>query len=314
MKSLSRREFLKRATAAGGGALTLAFNQGLTARQPHIPFPTSPRDRLSVTSWPFRAYIDCPSNRFRDPSKPGMDLIQFAAMVANRFRIHNINPLSFHFASTGASYLARFRHALDKQRIRLVGLELGGRRFYDPDPQLRREAVEYGKKWIDVAASLRAPSVKPQINEPHRLRPDVDRAASTFGTLAEYGARKNIVVDMENDDPVTQDPFFVTKVIEKVGNPYLRALPDFGNSAVKGPAFNAKALTVMFQHAYNMSHVKDKIQGEHGQVYKVDIAQAFAIAKASGYHGYFSMEYDMDSGDPFRATQSLIEESLRYLS
>jgi sugar phosphate isomerase/epimerase len=314
MAEVSRRRFLASGAAAATGVLTLISGSSLGARQPDILFPSSPRDRLSVTSWPFRAYMESPSNRFRDPGKPGMTLIEFAAMVANRFGIHNINPLSWHFASTDPSYLTRFRQALDKQGSHLVNLELGGGGFYDPDPERRREAVESAKKWIDIAEILGSPGVRPQINEPHRLRPDVDRAASTFGQVAEYGAKKNIVIDMENDDPVTQDPFFIAKVIEKVGNPYLRALPDFGNSAVKGPEFNAKALTVMFQHAYNMSHVKDKIEGPHGQVSSVDVTKAFAIAKASGYRGYFSMEYDMNSGDPFSATEHLIRLSLRNLS
>jgi sugar phosphate isomerase/epimerase len=314
MKEVSRRQFLTKSAAVATGALTLPLGQNLWARQPDISFPTSPRDRLSVTSWPFRAYIESPSNRFRDPSKPGMTLIEFAAMVENRFGIHNINPLSWHFASTELSYLTQFRQALEKRGLRLVNLGLGGGAFYDPDPQRRREAVNDAKKWIDVAVIMGSPGVRPQINEPHRLRPNVDHAASAFGQVAEYGAKKNIVVDMENDDPVTQDPFFIAKVIDKVGNPYLRALPDFGNSAVKGPEFNAKALTVMFQHAYNMSHVKDTVEGPHGQVIRVDVAKAFAIAKASGYRGYFSMEYDMDSGDPFSATQRLVRLSLENLS
>jgi sugar phosphate isomerase/epimerase len=312
MSEISRRQFLARSASAAAGAL--AFGQGLAARQPDILFPTSPRDRLTVTSWPFRAYMESSSNRYRDPSKPRMDLIEFALMVPKRFGIHNINPLSFHFPSTDTQYLSRFRGLLDDHSIRLVGLELGGRAFYDPNPQLRREAVAYGKKWIDVAVILGAPGVKPQIREPHTLRPDVDRAASTYGAVAEYGAKKNIVVDMENDDPVTQDPFFIAKVIQKVDNPYLRALPDFGNSAVKGPVFNERALRVMFQHAYNMSHVKSKIQAGNGRIYQVDIVKAFAIAKASGYRGYFSMEYDMDSGDPFSATQHLIRVSLENLN
>jgi sugar phosphate isomerase/epimerase len=311
MTKVSRRQFLTRSAAAAAGAY--GVGQDLLAREPDISFPEAPRDRLSITTWPFRAYIDTPRNRFRDPSKPGMDLIEFSAMVATRFQIHNINPLSFHFPSTELSYLSRFRQTLRKQNVNLAGLELGGRAFYDPDAQRRRDAVEYGKKWIEIAVVLGAPSVKPQINEPHRLQPDVDRAASTFGALAEYGARRNIVIDMENDDPVTQDPFFIAKVIEKVDSPYLRALPDFGNSAVKGPEFNVRALTVMFQHAYNMSHVKPKIQAGNGKIYDVDVAKAFAIAKANAYRGYFSMEYDMDSGDPFSATQRLIQLSLQYL-
>jgi sugar phosphate isomerase/epimerase len=314
MAQLSRRHFLARAAAAATGALTLTPGQNLRARQPDIAFPSSPRDRLSVTSWPFRAYIESPSNRFRDPSKQGMTLIEFVAMVPKRFGIHNINPLSWHFASTEASYLTQFRQALERESVHLANLGLGGGGFYDPDRQRRQQAVEYAKKWIDIAVIMGSPGVRPQINEPHRLRPDVDRAASIFGQVAEYGAKRNIVIDIENDDPVTQDPFFIAKVIEKVGNPYLHALPDFGNSAVKGPEFNVKALTVMFRHAYNMSHVKGEVEGPHGQVFRVNVAKAFEIAKASGYRGYFSMEYDTDFGDPFSATERLIRMSLQNLS
>lgn len=257
--------------------------------------------------------MESPHNHARDPKKPGIPLTDFAAMVANRFDIHNINPLSWHFASTQPSYLGKFRKSLEKARSRLVGLGLGGAAFYDPDAQKRKQAIEYGKKWIDVAVETGSPSVRPQISEPRDLRPNVGRAAQTFGALADYGARKNIVVNMENDDPTTQDPFFIAKVIDKAGNPYLRALPDFGNSAVKGPAFNRKALTVMFHHAYNMSHVKSEVQGAHDKVFHVNVAMAFAIARAAGYRGYFSMEYDMDYGDPFQATRRLIAESLKNL-
>jgi len=40
----------------------------------------------------------------------------------------------------------------------------------------------------------------------------------------------------------------------------------------------------------------------------------FGFAKATGYKGYFSMEYDTNSGDPITGTKKLIEETLRYLS
>ena len=39
----------------------------------------------------------------------------------------------------------------------------------------------------------------------------------------------------------------------------------------------------------------------------------FAIAKASGYRGYFSMEVDTNSHDPFEGTQKLVDVSLKYL-
>jgi hypothetical protein len=62
--------------------------------------------------------------------------------------------------------------------------------------------------------------------------------------VAEYGAGKNVV---ENDDLVSEDAFFLVKVIEAVNHPYLHGLPDFANSMMTGNAdFNYRALQAMF--------------------------------------------------------------------
>jgi hypothetical protein len=72
-------------------------------------------------------------------------------------------------------------------------------------------------------------------------KPDVVLACESLGQLAEYGSRRNIVVNLENDNAVSEDPFFLTAVIENVKSPYLRALPDFGNSLMGHDAeFNGR--------------------------------------------------------------------------
>lgn len=267
-----------------------------------------------MTPWPFRAYIESPTNHDRNPKLPGMNLTDFAAMVAEKFDVHNINPLSWHFSSTSSSYISLMRKSAEKAGSHIVGLGLEGGNFYSPDAAARKHSVEHAKKWIDIAVDLGSPSVRPAIDAPHSIKPNVDRCALSYGELAEYGARRNIVVNMENDDPYTQDPFFTVAVIQKVGNPYLRSLPDFGNSAVKGPEFNERALTVMFAHAYNMSHVKNAVSGAHGKVYRVNMDQIFGIAKASHYRGWYSMEYDTDFGNPYDGTRQLIQQTLAHLT
>jgi hypothetical protein len=79
MESLSRRRLLKSLAALGAAGPMLAEESSV--RSPDLHFPTDPRERLAVTSWPFRAYIESPTNRARERSKPGMDLKEFAAMV-----------------------------------------------------------------------------------------------------------------------------------------------------------------------------------------------------------------------------------------
>jgi len=316
MNQPSRREFLRHVPPLLAFAFgPTAFPGGAPAHAPHVVFPTEPRQRLAVTSYPFRKLIESPTNRDRDPKQPGMDLKDFAQMVATKFGIQNINPLADHFASTDPAYLESFRRAVESAGSHMVDLGLSGRKFWDPDPAQRQAALDYGKRWIDIAVVVGSPSVRQHLGGSHGMKPDVDLGAQTLADLADYGATKNILVLLENDSLVNEDPFLIVNLIEKVGNPYLRALPDLGNSLQGGNAdFNERGVTRVFQHAYNMCHVKDAVVGAGGEVYKVDLAKMFRIAKASGYQGYFSMEFETRLADPFTGTAQLKDETLKYLT
>jgi len=131
--------------------------------------------------------------------------------------------------------------------------------------------------------------------------------------VVKYSAGKNVIVTLENDDLVSEDAFFLVNVIESVNHPYLRALPDFANSMLTDNAdFNGRALKTMFQHAYNICHVKDGEADDHGKQFNIDLLKSFQILKSSGYRGYCSMEFDAP-GDPYAATTKLVEQTLRYL-
>jgi sugar phosphate isomerase/epimerase len=295
------------------GAAGLVDSKVCTA-QPHSSFPTKARDRLSLTSWPFRAYIDAPGNSERKNDKPGMDIRGFVSMAAEKFGIHNVNPLASHFRSHNSEFVTEFRVALEKSRSRVVDLGLSGRPFYHPDADQRDAAVNYGKQWIDVAVVLEAPSVRQHVSGVPGRKADVELAASSLGKMAEYGAARNTVVNLENDDPESEDPFFLARVIDKVGSPYLRGLPDFANSLLpSGDAENnVRGVREMFRRAWNMCHVKPGVSDDHGTIYRVDLKRMFDIAKESGYRGYYCMESDLP-GDPFAATEALIRETLTFL-
>jgi len=311
----SRRDILKGSAAAGLTFLCQGLTSTAFAREPQLQFPTRPVDRLVLTSWPFRAYMESPNNSYRDPSKPGMDITAFARMAIEKFNIHNINPLSAHFHSTEPRYLDRLREAVAKAGSHFVDLGLGAGKFYDPDPAKRKASVENGKRWIDIAVVLGSPSVRQHLGGSRGAKPSVDLSAQSLGELADYGAKKNIVINLENDSLVNEDPFLIVKIIEKAANPYLRALPDFGNTMLKGdPAYNYRGVEAMFKHVFNMSHVKDEVISSKGTVYKIDLKRDFGIAKASGYQGYFSMEWETQAGDPFDGTRRLVKETLHYLS
>ncbi len=316
MHKTSRRKFFEDSLAAAAGLAALGGIQNAFCSGPDLKFPTQPHDRLAVASWPFRAFIESPTNRWaRHPNQPGMDLKNFATLVVKRFGVYNIEPLGEHFRSTDPAYLSEFCEAVEKAGAHVVDIPAGvAASFYDPDSSNRKQAVENGKKWVDVAVALGSPSIRVGVQGVRKVSPDVDRAAESIAQLAAYGAEKSVLVNLENDNLVSEDAFFLVKVLEKVNNPYLHALPDFCNSMLSGDEqFNYAAVTAMFKHAYNISHVKDSEVDDNGKLFTVDVGRTFGIARASGYRGYFSMEWE-GRGGPYEGTQKLIDLSLKYLT
>lgn len=318
MNDQSRRNFVKTLSglaAAGLAATCLPTAFAAADTEPHILFPPHPRDRIAVPSYPFRAYIESPNNRDRNDELPGMNLLDFPGHVVEKFNIHNIEPLGAHFTSLQPDYLDDFRQAMQKTKVRPINIAVDAAgSFYDTDASVREHAVAYAKKWVDVAVRIGSPGIRTHIASARNSSPNVDRASQSLRAVAEYGAEKNIVITLENDDLVSEDAFFIVKVIEAVNLPYLHALPDFANSMMSGDAdFDYRALDAMFKHAYNICHVKDGETDDNGKLLTVDLKKSFDILKASNYRGYCSMEFD-SPGDPYEPTHKLIEQTLKYLS
>jgi sugar phosphate isomerase/epimerase len=318
MRSFSRRSFLENLSVLTAGGLTAAAFPGVDTSsdsEPHILFPAHPRERISIASYPFRAFIVSPDNRDRDTSLPGMNLLEFPAHVVAKFNIHNIEPHSRHFTSLQPDYLDSFQQVLQKTRVRVVNIAVSASNsFYDDDAAAREKAIDYAKKWVDVATHIGSPGIRTHIAAARNSTPNLDRAAASLRNVSEYASAKNIVVTLENDDLVSEDAFFLAKIIEAVNHPYLRALPDFANSMLSGDAdFNYRALQAMFQHAYNICHVKDSEANDDDKQFNIDLKKSFDILKASDYRGYCSMEFDAP-GDPYAPTLKLIEQTTKYLS
>ena len=319
---ISRRKFGKSLGATMAGVATCATIGELFAwagvpseSAPHVSFPTAARDRLAVAAWPFRAYINSPTNSDRDPKKPGMDLKDFAAYVVKTFNVHGIEPYNLHFSSTHPQYLKEFREALLRANAHAVNIAVDQEMsLYDADRATRQAAVAYAKKWIDVATAIGSPSVRTNMAPAKNTDPNLENAVESMKQLADYGASRNVVVHMENDNLVSEDAFFLVQVIDRVKNPYLHTLPDFANSMMSGNAdFAYRAIKAMFDHAYGICHVKDGDFDQNGKDYPIDLAKTFGILKASNYRGYCSIEYS-GSGDPHEPTKKLIAESVKYLS
>jgi sugar phosphate isomerase/epimerase len=281
-------------------------------RTPNLQFPSQPRERIAIASYPFREFI-AGSNQKK--GNPAMDLRDFAAHVIAKFNINKIEPWTGHFPSTDARYLEQFRAAVEKAQAAVVNIAVDGEHSpYAADRAEREQAVAFSKQWVDAAVILGSPSIRTNLPPAKGLQPDLERTADSLRRVVEHASAKNVVINLENDNPVSEDPFFLVKLIGKVNSPWLHALPDFCNTlAAKDPDYAYRGIDAMFGHAYCISHVKSSETNSQGMTVHVDMAKTFAFMKKHGYKGYCSMEWD-DAGDPYQGTAELIKTTLQYLS
>jgi sugar phosphate isomerase/epimerase len=320
MNATTRRQFIGQCVGTAVGAWLLPGLARASDSQPSIKFPSAPRERVAVATYPFREFIvgwkgwdgKTPSPV---PASQQMQLKDFAAHVAEKFNIHKIELWSPVFPSTDAKYLDELRASVSKAGSAVVDIAVDAQHSqYSLDAAERERALTVSKQWVDVCAALGSPSIRTHIDKSKDSKPDVARAADTLARVADYAAKKNVVVHLENDDPVSEDAFFIVQLIDKVNSPWLRALPDFGNSlAERGEDFNSRAMNELFARAYGICHVKNGEQDEQGKFVQVDLARTFGILKKSGYKGYCSIEYDAP-GDPYKPTVGLVEQTVKFLS
>lgn len=275
---------------------------------PTLKFPSEARKRLAVSTYPFRDFI---ASKRKPEGK--LTLQRFAETLVEKFKVNGIEPWSPHFESIEAAYLTELGASFQKAGLKVVNIPCDVRVKLCGTAEERDAALTTYRQWVDAAVILGSPSIRVHCPQKGKDASDIGCAVEGLRRLAEYGESKNVVINLENDNPTSEDPERIVKVLEAGNTPYLRVLPDFCNSMLihDDQDYNARALAELFPLAYNISHVKD-VEFSDGKAYRVNVDRIFGIAKKAGYKGYFSMESESD-GDPYESTKQLIAAAERNL-
>jgi hypothetical protein len=270
-------------------------------------------DRVAVMSYSFDSIVKF-GEHAGDPRRT-IDILDFPAMIAQRYGVHHVEIQHAHFRSTEPDYLEEFRYRLKaaKSQMTQLVLEFDELNISSPDPVLRVEAIDLTKRWIDHAVTLGCPRV--MVNQ-GSLAPQVRQTAiETLKKINAYAKAKNVWVTMENrDDPPGEggraaagaapadwrDEYEVIKAAGIWANPDPGAFPD--------DQARWAGLRALYPLSSGSSHLQYNPK-------RWDEAKAIQISKEAGYKGLFSIEAlpETNGQDPYKAVQSILDECLRHI-
>lgn len=291
MGALKRREFLIQAVAG------IALGRAQAG---------SKLDRVSVMTSYFGRRMPDTRDQGAPAVKKDLDILDFPEMIADHFRIHNVEVQQMYFPSTEPSYFQKFQDRLKKAKSRVSNMPLefdpqgtpGIISVCSPDTAIRERAIGLTKQWIDHAARLGSPSV--MVNQGTLEAGKLEHAIEGLRTVAAYGKSKNVLVTVENRGQTK--PEVLVEAIKASGT---YANPDIGN--FPDDETRARGLRLLYPLSHGNTHVKLAPD-------RFDFAKTVAISKEMGYHGLYAIEANQSvAPDAFQAVQIVLDELIKVI-
>jgi sugar phosphate isomerase/epimerase len=310
-----RRDFFTRIAGAAGALARGSELLGQTKRHSASVDMSDKRSRISISTWSLHNYFQ--ATREQDFTLPGdmLALLEFPEMIADRYKVHNLEFCAPHFASTEKAYLQELKSSLVKAHSRLVNMPIDiqelstGGGLSDPDKQVREAAVNGAKTWIDIAFAVACKCVR---CDPGKMNAeDLSPTVESYKRLAACGRPKEVHVLIENHGGVgSEHPEDLVRLFKQVGTDVVGALPDFGNFPDEDT--RERGLTLLFPYAHIVCHAKGMDFDAAGRETRFDFPKCIDISKRAGFKGIYSIEYE-GPGDPYAGVQKTLDELLTYL-
>lgn len=315
---MTRRELLTSlllpAAVAAGGQTARAQKRRRRKTQHAAPGPVK-LDRVGVSSWSFRSLFFTTVQPAGPNFPERLVLLDVPGAVADRYKVHNLEFAVRHFASTEPAYLQALKSNLVSARSRLINLAVdiqeleSGGGLSDATVGARDTAIAAVKRWIDIARQLGARSVS--CDPGAAGSGNLDVTVDSFRQLAAYGRTKGIAVLIENRTAAGAAYFDApVSICRGIGGLSLGALPGFGD--FPDEAARTRDLPTLFGFAHTICHATGLKLDASGHETAFNFQECVQIAKASGFRGIYSVNYEGDD-NPYPAVQDVINELLGLL-
>jgi L-ribulose-5-phosphate 3-epimerase len=311
-QSLSRRGFLQTSALAAAALSVPGFASAESK---------SPLFRISLAQWSLhKAIFD-----------KKLDNLDFARVTKSEFGIEAVEYVNQFFKDKAkdTDYLAEMKKRAAGEGVESLLIMIDGEgRLGDPDGPKRAEAVENHYKWVEAAKFLGCHAIRVNAASAGTYQEQVKLAADGLARLAEFGAKHDISVIVENHGGLSSNGAWLAEVIQSVGNNHCGTLPDFGNFGIdrnKGDWYDrytgvkelmpfAKAVSAK---TYDFDEKRPFVTIDSRWGKETDFLKMMKIVLDAGYKGWVGIEYEggkLDEYEGIRKSKELLDRCAEKLA
>jgi sugar phosphate isomerase/epimerase len=256
--------------------------------------------KLSLAQWSFHSALG-----FNETKSKTMDNLDFAAKAA-KLGFEGVEYVSGFFADKAKDekYLGEMKkRAADNNVLSLLIMIDGEGGLGSVDNKERQKAIENHYKWVEAAHFLGCHSIRVNAFGKGTAEEVGKAAVDGLSRLAEYGAKENINVIVENHGGYSSNGEWMANVMKEVNMKNCGMLPDFGNFCMKrdnGQEWGGNCLeeydrykgVELFMPYAKAVSAKSYDFDADGNETKIDYVRMLKIVKAGGYNGFIGVEYE----------------------
>lgn len=237
-------------------------------------------------------------------------LVDFPKLVRDEYGVEAVELYSAFFDSHEAAYLAKVKEGVAGAGSRAVHVSVDG--FGDlgsADEDQRREAVQKHMVWFDVCEAVGMPSFRANTGGKAGVNEDTIAACiRSFKDLVAEGEKRGVSVLIENHGGISGTPDLIVRIMEEVGSPNIGTCPDFGNT----PDENRYEFLEQIMPYAKIIHAKFREFDANGEDTKVDARRCLDIARAAGFDGFCSIEFE-GKGDQVEGVRKSVALLRKYM-
>jgi sugar phosphate isomerase/epimerase len=258
-----------------------------------------PRFKISLAEWSFhRAY--------EKKEWTNMDFPE----TAKKYGLDAVEYVSTFFDGKGEDkdYLTKLKAECTRNGVKslLIMVDDEGD-LGDTSSVNLQKAVENHYKWVKAAKFLGCHSIRVNARGNGTMDQVHNAAVKGLGMLADYAAKYNINVIVENHGGFSSNGKWLSDVMKAVNKPNCGTLPDLGNFYEYDRYKGVEEMMPFAKGVSGKTHEFDK----DGNETVIDYPKMMKIIAASKYKGYIDVEYEGDKlsePDGVKASIALVQK------